>query len=58
MSDNLLIVSGEMLTEEELDLVMNGLDIDGDGRLHYREFVKMMKDTGFFQTRKDYQVCV
>ena len=33
---------GETLTNEEVDAFMAEADIDGDGRLSYDEFVKMM----------------
>ena len=33
---------GETLTNEEVDAFMAEADIDGDGRLSYDEFVKML----------------
>jgi len=33
---------GEKLTDEEVDEMVVGADLDGDGRINYEEFVKMM----------------
>ena len=37
---------GESLTEDELREFMLEADVDGDGRLNYDEFVKMMTSAG------------
>ena len=36
---------GEALSKEEIDDFMKQADVDGDGRLNYDEFVKMMLQT-------------
>ena len=36
---------GTMLTKEEVDDFMREADVDGNGKLDYDEFVKMMLDT-------------
>jgi calcium-binding protein CML len=36
---------GQALTPEELAEFMKDADLDGDGRLNYNEFVKMMMQT-------------
>ena len=33
---------GEKLTDEEVDEMIREADIDGDGKISYEEFVKMM----------------
>ena len=33
---------GQRLTNEEVDAFMAEADLDGDGKLNYEEFVKMM----------------
>jgi calmodulin len=33
---------GQKFTDEELDEMIRGADIDGDGQIDYQEFVKMM----------------
>ena len=33
---------GQVLTEEELKTFMQEADLDGDGKLDYNEFVKIM----------------
>ena len=33
---------GEKLSEEEVEIMIHEVDIDGDGQLNYEEFVKMM----------------
>jgi len=33
---------GEKITEKELEEMMRVADLDGDGRLNYEEFVRMM----------------
>merc|ERR1711879_401121 len=33
---------GEKLTDEEVDEMIRGADIDGDGQINYEEFVKVM----------------
>ena len=33
---------GQELTDEEVDLMIQEADMDGDGQVNYREFVKMM----------------
>mmetsp|Transcript_6144 Transcript_6144/g.10526 ORF Transcript_6144/g.10526 Transcript_6144/m.10526 type:complete len:314 (+) Transcript_6144:44-985(+) len=35
---------GEKLTDEELDDMTRGADVDGDGKLNYEEFVRTMMD--------------
>ena len=35
---------GTMLTKEEVEDFMKEADVDGDGKLDYDEFVKMMLD--------------
>ena len=35
---------GTMLTKEEVDEFMREADVDGNGKLDYDEFVKMMLD--------------
>ena len=35
---------GDKLTDEEVDKIIREADIDGDGRVNYEEFVKMMKE--------------
>ncbi len=35
---------GQQLTTEELDDMMKAADANGDGRIDYREFVKMMQE--------------
>ena len=35
---------GTMLTKEEIDDFMREADVDGNGKLDYDEFVKMMLD--------------
>ena len=35
-------VSGDKLTEEEVEEMINEADKDGDGVLNYEEFVKML----------------
>ena len=38
------IISGDTLTEEEVMLLINAADKDGDGSLDFEEFVKIMMD--------------
>ena len=33
---------GQELTDEEVDQMIQEADLDGDGQVNYREFVKMM----------------
>ena len=33
---------GQRLTQEELEAFMSEADMDGDGKLNYEEFVKML----------------
>lgn len=33
---------GEKITEEEADIMIKEADLDGDGKINYEEFVKMM----------------
>ena len=33
---------GEVVTDKEVELIVSELDSDGDGQLHYQDFVKMM----------------
>jgi calmodulin len=35
---------GEELTDEEVDEMIRGADVDGDGQINYEEFVKMMME--------------
>ena len=35
---------GQRLTNEEVEEFMNSADLDGDGKLNYHEFVKIMTD--------------
>lgn len=32
------------MTEEEINLMLAGVDIDGDGEVDYQEFIMMMMD--------------
>ena len=38
------LVSGDKLSEEEVMLLINAADKDGDGSLDFEEFVKIMLD--------------
>jgi len=38
-----MTMEGEKLTDAEVDEMIREWDIDGDGKLNYEEFVKMMK---------------
>ena len=33
---------GQVITDEEVDQMIQEADLDGDGQVNYREFVKMM----------------
>lgn len=35
---------GEEMTEEEIDDLIARCDLDGDGKVHYEEFIKMVED--------------
>lgn len=36
---------GEKITEEEADVMIKEADLDGDGKINYEEFVKMMMES-------------
>ena len=38
------LISGDTLSEEEVMLLVNAADKDGDGTLDFEEFVKIMLD--------------
>ena len=42
---NVTATLGEALSQAEIDDFMREADVDGDGRLNYDEFVKMMLQT-------------
>lgn len=37
-----MINLGEQLTDKELELMIQVADLDGDGRVNYEEFMRMM----------------
>ena len=37
---------GEILAQDEIDEMIHGADLDGDGKVCYEEFVWMMSHTG------------
>ncbi|KAK8532086.1 hypothetical protein V6N12_053535 [Hibiscus sabdariffa] len=40
-----MINIGETLTDEELDQMIREVDLDGEGRVNYEEFLRMMLDS-------------
>ncbi|XP_021344468.1 calmodulin-like, partial [Mizuhopecten yessoensis] len=39
---SVVATSGESLTTEEVDMLMNEADVNNDGKVNYKEFVKLM----------------
>ena len=39
-----IIVTGDVLSEEEVMMLINAADKDGDGTLDFEEFVRIMMD--------------
>jgi len=42
-----------LLTEEQIQLLLEGVDTDGDGQIDYIEFLNMMKNTIGIDVRMD-----
>ena len=38
-----LTTMGERFTEEEVDIMYKGINLDGNGNFHYRDFVRVLK---------------
>ncbi|KAK8388297.1 hypothetical protein O3P69_020357 [Scylla paramamosain] len=39
---HVLMTMGEKLSQDEVDIMIREADIDGDGHIHYEQFVRMM----------------
>lgn len=39
---HVLMTMGEKLTQDEVEIMIREADIDGDGQIHYEQFVEMM----------------
>ena len=50
-------VSGDKLTEEEVEEMINEADKDGDGVLNYEEFVKMLT-TEWLTSKTQIETCI
>ena len=49
--------SGDKLTEEEVEEMINEADKDGDGVLNYEEFVKMLT-TEWLTSKTQIETCI
>ena len=49
--------SGDKLTEEEVEEMINEADKDGDGVLNYEEFVKMLT-TEWLTSKTQLETCI